>query len=226
MTAPTTGYLEAYLEACQFSWASSDIRAMSTHYLNETLTADRAASKAYTIEQELLNLPPNTAGIVRGNCKRRLRIALARWWAAIVRETEPSRGDDPRRPPTRPPLVLQRDIDERNAARKRARMMVKVREQEERIKPVLTKLKEAKDAADVALLAYRHAHDVWERALLQVRRERPTGCAPKWTTAAAQEALRVLREARADRRALQMEVQRLRSSLRVWKHRAGGGDIT
>jgi hypothetical protein len=215
--------LESFYAACaekQYAWAAPDIHAMSMRYLNESITVERAMSKARAAESEYLQ--PNLTAAVRTRRRRLYLHALARWWAAIQRAQEHTAAPDFKPPEVGDafaPMTTKASVVLSNRARRAARAQAHVDLLTNNLKTVLTEYAEAKAAHSAALLARREAQWRWERELMEARKENPSAMGPRWARSNLDAAVDAVRVAREKRKLLQLDVRKRKQEINSWSQR-------
>ena len=210
--------VEDYARACFEQWATVTIRTLAARfYMRDTITPTPACRLAEAAERDYHRAEAQA----RGNAKRRLIHALARWYASLVRAThvEPAEVEIPTTSRQHLPIVLQADIDRANALAARRRATQLVKERTEAARALAVRRGEAIQRCDLALVGYRHAKYQHERALMNARESDPNARAPRVYLTAIEEAKRHYDACRAERDALRRATSNAYTAIRMIKMR-------
>lgn len=212
--------VEDYARACFETWATSTVRALAVRsYMRDKITPTPACRRAEDAERDY----HRAEGKARGNAKRRLIHALARWYAALIRATheqpEPVEVPVPVTSRHHLPIVLQRDIDRANALNARRRVTQLVRDRTAKARELAVRRSEAIARCDLAFAGYRCAQQQYEKALMKAREGNPNARAPRVYLTAVEEAKRHYDACRKEREAIRRATSNAYSSIRMLKMR-------
>lgn len=207
-----------FLRACTYPWATPEVRNLADVYANDTLTTARAAGKARKLQSAVFNASTPRH---RGAARRHYLHALARWWAAILRESYEANHPVPDFTPVYVVTPTSTaSITSNNRVRRAHRAQRHADLVRMELQPLLTKYAAAKAECERCLIEKRRADLAWERALLQARKLNPEARAPRDLAHARVVATQALAHARTERKAIQVEVRKLKQTIAGWESRS------